>query len=111
MFPSLLSHSLIRFHQYLGCSLAIRIFYLHLEAMSPFLLLMMAAALGKAVVMPYAYVGCWSEPSNARALATVSYASDAMTLEYCASLCAGVYQYWGVEYGREVSIPVPGGLD
>jgi hypothetical protein len=31
-----------------------------------------------------------------------------MTLEYCAGYCAGVYKYWGVEYGREVSRPNPG---
>ena len=70
-----------------------------------FLLFVLAAKLSKATtvpVAPYTYVGCWAEPSNVRALTTVSYASDNMTLEYCARFCAGIYEYWGVEYGREV---------
>lgn len=55
-----------------------------------------------ASVAPYTFVGCWTEPENARALTAISYATDAMTLEYCAANCAGLYEYWGVEYGREV---------
>ena len=51
---------------------------------------------------PYAFAGCWAEPENTRALTAVSYATGAMTLEYCAANCAGLYEYWGVEYGREV---------
>lgn len=50
----------------------------------------------------YAYIGCWVEPSSVRALIGAFYASDNMTLEYCASNCGGIYRYWGVEYGREV---------
>ncbi|PMD35530.1 WSC-domain-containing protein [Hyaloscypha variabilis F] len=67
------------------------------------LLFVLTGKLSKAATnaIPYEYVGCWAEPSNARALATVSYASDSMTLEYCAGYCGGVYEYWGVEYGRE----------
>ncbi|KAH8789407.1 WSC domain-containing protein [Hyaloscypha sp. PMI_1271] len=71
---------------------------------SYFLLFGLAAKLTRAVTAtatPYTYVGCWAEPSNVRALTTVFYASDSMTLEYCAGYCAGVYKYWGVEYGRE----------
>jgi hypothetical protein len=73
--------------------------------LSSFLFFLLAAKLSKAItgpVAPYAFVGCWAEPSNVRALATVSYASDNMTLEYCAGFCEGIYEYWGVEYGREV---------
>jgi len=68
------------------------------------LLFVSAAKLSKAVssTIPYEYVGCWAEPSNVRALTTVSYASDSMSLEYCEGYCGGVYEYWGVEYGREV---------
>jgi hypothetical protein len=54
-------------------------------------------------VASYAFVGCWAEPENARALTDVSYATGAMTLEYCAANCGGLYEYWGVKYGREVS--------
>jgi len=70
------------------------------------LLFVLTGKLSKAATnaIPYEYVGCWAEPSNARALATVSYASDSMTLEYCAGYCGGVYEYWGVEYGREVNL-------
>jgi hypothetical protein len=54
----------------------------------------------------YAYIGCWAEPLSGavRALVGAFYADDTMTLEQCSSNCAGAYQYWGVEYGREVSI-------
>lgn len=44
----------------------------------------------------YAYYGCWTEGTNARALAAAMYASDGLTLEVCAEFCAG-YTYWGVE--------------
>jgi WSC domain len=82
-----------------------------LMMLSYFLLFGLAARLTKAVTAtatPYTYLGCWAEPSNVRALTTVSYASDSMTLEYCAGYCAGIYKYLGVEYGREVSRPNPG---
>jgi hypothetical protein len=73
-----------------------------------FLLFVLGANLSKTVavpVAPYTYVGCWAEPSNVRALTAFSYASDSMNLEYCTGFCAGVYEYWGVEYGREVGHP------
>lgn len=76
--------------------------------LSSFLFFLLVAKRSKAItvpVAPYSFVGCWAEPSNVRALASVSYASDNMTLEYCAGLCEGIYKYWGVEYGREVDYP------
>lgn len=76
-----------------------------------YMLFVLVANLSEAVtapVAPYTYIGCWAEPSDVRALTAVSYASDSMTLEYCAGFCAGVYEYWGVEYGREVSYLVSG---
>jgi hypothetical protein len=73
--------------------------------LSSYLFFLLVAKRSKAItvpVAPYSFVGCWAEPSNVRALASVSYASDNMTLEYCAGLCEGIYNYWGVDYGREV---------
>ncbi|KUJ23079.1 WSC-domain-containing protein [Mollisia scopiformis] len=49
----------------------------------------------------YYYAGCYLEPPNARMLPYLVVAADNMTLEMCSSNCAGTYQYWGVEYGRE----------
>ncbi|KAH8846243.1 hypothetical protein MCOR01_003446 [Pyricularia oryzae] len=49
----------------------------------------------------YAWHGCWTENQNAeRAINEKTYYSDLMTLEDCASQCAG-FTYFGVEYGRE----------
>ena len=58
----------------------------------------------KPTVGPYTYYGCQTEATDARALPSNSTASDAMTLEYCASFCSGStapYAYFGAEYGRE----------
>lgn len=55
-------------------------------------------------VLPYAsnYVGCASEGTGGRALNGTSYASDAMTVEYCAAKCeADNYQYYGLEYASQ----------
>jgi hypothetical protein len=56
----------------------------------------------------YAYTGCFSEPTGARALGSTaqfgSYAtsSNSMTVEACAALCfAKGYAYMGVENGKE----------
>lgn len=48
----------------------------------------------------WTYYGCQTEATNARALSSKSTAYDTMTLESCASDCAG-YTYFGTEYGRE----------
>src|SRR6266536_1989707 len=48
----------------------------------------------------WTYYGCQTEATNARALASKSTAYDTMTLESCASDCAG-FTYFGSEYGRE----------
>lgn len=44
--------------------------------------------------------GCWTEPTVGRALSSLMYASDYMTLETCASFCNG-YGLFGIEYRRE----------
>ena len=90
---------------YTSTNLAVR-FLAAQSTVSSFLFFLLVAKRSKAITVPvalYSFVGCWAEPSNVRALATVSYASDNMTLEYCAGLCEGIYKYWGVEYGREVA--------
>ncbi|CZR68739.1 related to glyoxal oxidase precursor [Phialocephala subalpina] len=48
----------------------------------------------------WTFYGCQTEATNARALGSKSTAYDTMTIESCASDCAG-YTYFGVEYGRE----------
>ncbi|KUJ19463.1 WSC-domain-containing protein [Mollisia scopiformis] len=48
----------------------------------------------------YAYKGCWTEATTGRALGSLTYANDAMTLESCAAFCSK-YTMFGVEYGRE----------
>ncbi|ORY71629.1 copper radical oxidase [Pseudomassariella vexata] len=53
----------------------------------------------KPTVSPYTRVGCYDEVSG-RALTGAGYADDAMTLEMCASRCAG-FTYFAAEYGRE----------
>ncbi|KAI0122886.1 hypothetical protein BJ170DRAFT_116294 [Xylariales sp. AK1849] len=54
----------------------------------------------KPTVSPFARLGCYTEASGGRALTGASYADDAMTLEMCASECAG-FTYFAAEYGRE----------
>lgn len=48
----------------------------------------------------WAFQGCYTEGTNARALANITYASDSMTLESCAAFCVGNSMF-GVEYSRE----------
>ncbi|KAL8752627.1 MAG: hypothetical protein Q9184_005668, partial [Pyrenodesmia sp. 2 TL-2023] len=48
----------------------------------------------------FAYQGCYSEGTNARALAGTGTASSTMTVEICAAFCKG-YTYMGVEYSSE----------
>ncbi|KAL8370699.1 hypothetical protein RB595_000861 [Gaeumannomyces hyphopodioides] len=48
----------------------------------------------------YTWYGCQTEATGARALGALTRADDLMTLEMCASVCAG-YTYFGVEYARE----------
>jgi len=48
----------------------------------------------------YVFNGCWTEGIGVRALTPGAFAADTMTVETCASNCAG-YTYFGVEYGRE----------
>jgi WSC domain len=55
----------------------------------------------KAKIGSYSYYGCQTEGTNIRALTgAVYYSYTAMTLEMCATDCAG-FTYWGVEYGGE----------
>ncbi|KAK3685494.1 hypothetical protein B0T22DRAFT_381071 [Podospora appendiculata] len=54
----------------------------------------------KPTVGSYTLVGCQTEATAGRALASDSYAADSMTLESCAAYC-GAYTYFGTEYGRE----------
>jgi hypothetical protein len=55
----------------------------------------------KAKIGAYSYYGCQTEGTNIRALTgAVYYNYAAMTLEMCATDCAG-FTYWGVEYGGE----------
>ncbi|KAI1352516.1 heme peroxidase [Xylaria sp. FL0043] len=53
----------------------------------------------KPTVTPYLRVGCYEELPS-RALTGAAFPSDSMTLELCASNCAG-YTYFATEYGRE----------
>ncbi|KAH6845490.1 hypothetical protein B0I37DRAFT_380295 [Chaetomium sp. MPI-CAGE-AT-0009] len=55
----------------------------------------------KPTVGDYTFVGCQTEATGSRALTGKDvYADDAMTLELCATYCAG-FTYFGTEYGRE----------
>jgi len=54
----------------------------------------------QSAVAGWTYYGCQTEATNTRALNSKSTAYDTMTLESCASDCAG-YTYFGTEYGRE----------
>ncbi|GJC99256.1 legume lectin beta domain-containing protein [Colletotrichum higginsianum] len=50
----------------------------------------------------YKFLGCQTEATSGRALGGKSTASDAMTVDFCASFCSlGGWQLMGVEYGRE----------
>jgi hypothetical protein len=46
--------------------------------------------------------GCYADITNGYHIWNTVYYSDSMTQEMCAKDCAG-YNYFGVEYGREVS--------
>jgi hypothetical protein len=48
----------------------------------------------------YSFMSCMTEANGMRALSQNGYADDKMTLESCATFCAG-YTYWGTEYARE----------
>jgi hypothetical protein len=48
----------------------------------------------------YSYDSCRTEGSAGRALMGRAIASDSMTIETCATFCAG-YTYFGTEFGRE----------
>jgi hypothetical protein len=48
----------------------------------------------------YNYSSCRTEASAGRALAGRATASDTMTIETCATFCAG-FTYFGTEFGRE----------
>jgi iron transport multicopper oxidase len=52
----------------------------------------------------YSYVGCYTESTTGRALNLKTYADDSMTVEICASTCAG-YVWFGLEYHRECKFP------
>ncbi|KAE8454316.1 hypothetical protein EG329_005241 [Mollisiaceae sp. DMI_Dod_QoI] len=54
----------------------------------------------KQVVGSYTFQGCWTEATTGRALASTTYADNAMTLESCMAFCLG-FTMFGVEYGRE----------
>jgi hypothetical protein len=51
----------------------------------------------------YTYKGCYTEPSNTRALGSASYVDyDGMTVEMCQSFCSGKgYSMFGIEYEGE----------
>lgn len=55
----------------------------------------------------YNPIGCYAESAGGRVLNTDFYANDSMTAEMCGAYCNGKYQYFGMEYGREVRAPVP----
>lgn len=48
----------------------------------------------------WTWYGCQTEATNMRALNAATFAADSMTLEACATYCAG-YTYFGTEYARE----------
>ncbi|KAL8727802.1 MAG: hypothetical protein Q9166_005794 [cf. Caloplaca sp. 2 TL-2023] len=48
----------------------------------------------------FTYTGCYTEASSGRALTKLVKADDKMTVDMCLGLCY-MYQYAGVEYGRE----------
>lgn len=48
----------------------------------------------------FLYQGCFTEGTNTRALSAIAIASVNMTVESCATFCAG-YSYMGVEYSSE----------
>ena len=53
----------------------------------------------------FSALGCWTEgTNNGRTLVEKTYANDSMTIEMCATTCAG-YKYFGTEYYREVADP------
>ncbi|KAH7419006.1 hypothetical protein BKA64DRAFT_633711 [Cadophora sp. MPI-SDFR-AT-0126] len=55
----------------------------------------------KPTIGAYSYLGCQTEATGVRALNGGFFFNEtAMTLETCASNCAG-FKYWGVEYGAE----------
>ncbi|KAK2066499.1 hypothetical protein P8C59_000311 [Phyllachora maydis] len=54
----------------------------------------------KKTVGAYTFVGCATEGSDGRALSQLSYESDTMTLESCASFCSR-FRHFGTEYSRE----------
>lgn len=54
----------------------------------------------KPVVGSYNYYQCRTEGTGVRALSGAASANDLMTVEMCATSCAG-YTYFGTEYGRE----------
>lgn len=60
------------------------------------------ASIAASTPTAYAFVDCYTEATNMRALSLSSYYDDAMTVEKCASHCAE-FTYFGVEYSREVS--------
>ncbi|GKT83176.1 WSC domain-containing protein [Colletotrichum tofieldiae] len=53
-----------------------------------------------ATVGAWKWYGCQTEATNTRALNAKTFASDDMTLEKCATFCAG-NTFFGVEYSRE----------
>lgn len=55
---------------------------------------------GNPNVTGYNYLGCYSEGSAGRALIDSATASDAMTVQACATFCNGS-PYFGVEYSKE----------
>ena len=48
----------------------------------------------------FSYQGCYTEGTNGRALAATNTATNDMTIQKCATFCAG-YKYMGVEYSSE----------
>ncbi|KAH8797370.1 putative glyoxal oxidase precursor [Xylogone sp. PMI_703] len=54
----------------------------------------------KQTVGSWVFQGCYTEATNTRALSQKTYANDSMTLESCATFCAGSLMF-GIEYGRE----------
>jgi hypothetical protein len=55
-----------------------------------------------ATIGTYSYVGCYTEATTGRALTSLEFASDTMTIEVCYATCSvGGYSWFGIEYHRE----------
>jgi hypothetical protein len=63
-------------------------------------------AAGLETLTTYGAMGCYTEATSGRALNALRVADDTMTIESCATACAG-YAMFGLEYYREVISQIP----